>query len=179
MVHILDRDVGCIVDLVDELGLINNTLILFTSDNGGHSTIWKGFDTNGPLRGHKRDLTEGGIRVPFIARWPGKVQQGKTSNEIIVFQDMMPTFAELTGAKAPYNIDGISLVNALLEKKQKIQHKYLYWAYGHCRDRYDQAVRMENWKGIRHGQDGYFGSICASVFGVVSASDSGPNCAII
>lgn len=154
MVHILDRDVGRIVDLVDELGLKNNTLIIFTSDNGGHSTIWKGFDTNGPLRGHKRDLTEGGIRVPFIARWSGKVQQGKTSNEIIAFQDMMPTFAELTGAKAPYNIDGISLVNALLGKKQKIQHKYLYWDYGHCRDRYDQAVRMENWKGIRHGQDG-------------------------
>lgn len=154
MVDILDRDVGQIVDLVDELGLKNNTLIIFTSDNGGHSTIWKGFDTNGPLRGYKRDLTEGGIRVPFIARWPGKVIEGKTSDEIIAFQDMMPTFAELIGSKITENIDGISVVDALMGKEQKQKHKYLYWDYGHCRNSYNQAVRLGNWKGIRLGQGG-------------------------
>jgi arylsulfatase A-like enzyme len=152
MVYLLDRDVGRIVELIDELGLKDNTLIVFTSDNGGHSVIWKGFDTNGPLRGYKRDVTEGGIRVPFIARWPGHVPEGKTSDEVIAFQDMMPTFAALAGTSIPKNIDGISVVNALLGKKQQEKHPYLYWDYGHCRNRYDQAVRMGNWKGIRLGQ---------------------------
>lgn len=152
MVHMLDRDVGRIVDLIDELGIAGNTLIIFTSDNGGHSTIWKEFDTNGPFRGYKGDLTEGGIRVPFIARWPGKIPENKTSDEIIAFQDMMPTFAELAGVNPPKNIDGISVVNALTGNEQTKKHKYLYWDYGHRRDRYDQAVRFENWKGIRLGQ---------------------------
>jgi len=154
MIHLLDGDVGRIVDLVDDLGIKDNTLIIFTSDNGGHSVIWKAFDTNGPLRGYKRDLTEGGIRVPFIARWPGKIPAGKTSDEIIAFQDMMPTFAELAGVSRPENIDGISVVKALTGNKQKEKHFYLYWDYGHCRDRYDQAVRLGKWKGVRHGQGG-------------------------
>ncbi len=154
MVNMLDRDVGRIIELLDELGQKDNTLIIFTSDNGGHSVIWKGFDTNGPLRGYKRDLTEGGIRVPFIANWPGKIPEGKISNKIIAFQDMMPTFAELAGARIPENIDGISVVDALMGRKQKQQHNYLYWDYGHCRDRYDKAVRLENWKGIRLGKNG-------------------------
>lgn len=154
MVHMLDRDVGRIVQLVDELGLKENTLIIFTSDNGGHSVIWKEFDTNGPLRGYKRELTEGGIRVPFIARWSGKVPEGKTSDEIISFQDMMPTFAELAGVGIPHKIDGISVVDALWGNKLKEEHPYLYWDYGHCRVRFDQAVRIGNWKGIRHGQSG-------------------------
>jgi arylsulfatase A-like enzyme len=152
MVNMLDRDVGRIVRLVDELGLADNTLIVFTSDNGGHSVIWKAFDTNGPFRGYKRDVTEGGIRVPFIARWPGKIPEGKTSNEMIAFQDMMPTFAEFSGAKAPGKIDGISVANALIGKEQTEKHPYLYWDYGHCRERYDQAVRLGDWKGIRLGQ---------------------------
>ncbi|SHF06304.1 Arylsulfatase A [Fodinibius roseus] len=101
MVHMLDRDVGRIVELVDELGLGKKTLIIFTSDNGGHRTIWKEFDTNGPLRGYKRNLTEGGIRVPFIARWTGTVPAGRVSKEVISFQDMMPTFAELAGVASP------------------------------------------------------------------------------
>jgi len=153
MVHMLDQDVGRIVDLVDELCLTENTLIVFTSDNGGHSILWDGFDTNGPLRGYKRDLTEGGIRVPFIARWPGKIPAGAISDEIIAFQDVMPTFAELAGVKKPENIDGISVVPALMGGTLKKQHPYLYWDYGHCRDRYDQAVRVGKWKGIRLGKD--------------------------
>ena len=154
MVYMLDRDVGRIVRLVDELGLKDNTLIIFTSDNGGHSVIWKGFDTNGPLRGYKRDVTEGGIRVPFIASWPGHIPKGKTTDEVIAFQDMMPTFAELAKTHSPNNIDGISILNTLLGKDQQKKHSYLYWDYGHCRNRYDQAVRLGNWKGIRLGQDG-------------------------
>lgn len=151
MVHMLDKDVGRIVELVEELGLKDNTLIVFTSDNGGHSVIWKEFDTNGPLRGYKRDLTEGGIRVPFIASWPGHIREGKTSDEVIAFQDMMPTFAQLAGTSIPENIDGVSVIDAFLGNNQKETHPYLYWDYGHCRNRYDQAVRMGKWKGIRLG----------------------------
>ena len=149
----LDRDVGRIVDLVDRLGLKESTLIVFTSDNGGHSTIWDGFDTNGPLRGYKRDLTEGGIRVPFITRWPGKVPAGETSDEMVAFQDMLPTFAELANENIPVFVDGISVVDAFLGHKLRETHPYLYWDYGHCRGRYDQAVRIGKWKGIQYGKN--------------------------
>ena len=153
MVHRLDGAVGRIVDLVDELDLARKTLIVFTSDNGGHAEVWKEFDTNGPLRGYKRHMTEGGIRVPFIARWPGTVPAGRVSHEIITFQDMMPTFAELAGATCPEEVDGTSVVDALRGGRVKHPHEYLYWDYGHCRTRYDQAVRMDKWKGIRLGRD--------------------------
>ena len=149
MIHRLDRDIGRIVDLVDELGIAENTLIIFTSDNGGHHTLPKHFNTSGPLRGSKRDLTEGGIRVPFIARWPSRIPAGRTSDEVIAFQDMMPTFAELAEVASPANIDGISVVQALLGNPLPAQREYLYWDYGHCRGRYHQAVRLGNWKGIR------------------------------
>ncbi len=153
MIHILDTDVGRIVHLVDSLGLKENTLIIFTSDNGGHSEVSRMFDTNNPFRGFKGDLTEGGIRVPLIARWPGKIPAGKTTPEVFAFQDILPTFAQLTGGRIPENTDGISMVNALRGKKQKEKHSFLYWDTGHCRERYDQAVRMGKWKGIRTGQE--------------------------
>ncbi len=155
MIHMIDRDLGRIVDLIDELGLKKNTLIIFTSDNGGHPTIPAMLNTSGPLRGFKRNLTEGGIRVPFIACWPGVVPMGRTSDEIIAFQDMMPTFAELAGTAAPKNVDGISVVDALKGKKLSQPHKSLYWDYGHCRGKaYSQAVRMGDWKGIRPSRTG-------------------------
>jgi arylsulfatase A-like enzyme len=154
MIHRLDRDIGRIVDLVDASGLNENTLVIFTSDNGGHASVAKRFNTSGPLRGFKRDLTEGGIRVPFVARWPGVIPAKRTSDEIIAFQDMMPTFAELAGVKTPTNIDGVSVVEALKGGKLLQPREFLYWDYGHCRRRYDQAVRWKNWKGIRAGQDG-------------------------
>jgi arylsulfatase A-like enzyme len=153
MIHMLDRDVGRITNLVDESGLKKNTLIILTSDNGGGATVPKRFRTNGELRGFKRDLTEGGIRVPFIARWPGVVPVGEHSDEVIAFQDMLPTFAELAGAHAPDDIDGISVVSALKGKPFDTPREYLYWDYGHCRKRYDQAVRLGPWKGLRLGAD--------------------------
>jgi arylsulfatase A-like enzyme len=153
MIHRLDRDVGRIVKLVDELGVRQQTLIIFTSDNGGHRGVPERFKTNGPLRGFKRDLTEGGIRVPFIARWPGTIPAGQVSEEVIAFQDMLPTFAELAGVKALADVDGMSVVQALKGKPLDEPHEFLYWDYGHCRARYDQAVRWKDWKGIRHGRD--------------------------
>ena len=152
MVHRLDKDVGRILDRLDQHGLTENTLVIFTSDNGGHDTIPAHLKTSGPLRGFKRDLSEGGIRTPFLAQWPGVIPQGAVSNELIAFWDMLPTFAELAGAPAPTGIDGISVTPALLGQQLPEPHAYLYWDYGHCRDRYDQAVRMGHWKGIRLGR---------------------------
>jgi arylsulfatase A-like enzyme len=154
MVHMLDRDVGKIVQLIEDMGLRNNTLIIFTSDNGGHDSVWDAFNTSGPLRGHKRDLTEGGIRVPFIAAWPGMIPAKTVSNEIIAFQDMMPTFAELSGAGVIENTDGISVVEALMGNPLANDRPYLYWDYGHNRDAYLQAVRKGNWKCIRNQTTG-------------------------
>ncbi|MBX7259586.1 MAG: sulfatase-like hydrolase/transferase [Candidatus Hydrogenedentes bacterium] len=153
MIHMLDRDVGRITSLIDELGLTRDTLVIFTSDNGGNDNVPARFDTSGPFRGFKRDLSEGGIRAPFIARWPGVVPMGKTSDEIVAFWDMLPTFAELAGAQPPPHIDGTSITHALRGGNVEKSHEYLYWDYGHCRDRYDQAVRMGKWKGIRLGRE--------------------------
>ena len=154
MVHMLDVDVGRIVDLVDQLGLAENTLIIFTSDNGGHGTISERFHSSGPLRGHKRSLNEGGIRVPFVARWTHMIAPNQTSDEVISFQDMLPTFAELAGVVPPHDLDGVSVVKALQGGQFLPAREFLYWDYGHCRGRYDQAVRWNDWKGIRQGTDG-------------------------
>lgn len=152
MIHILDRDVGRIVQLVDASGLKNDTLIIFTSDNGSHAGAPERFNTSGPLRGFKWNLTEGGIRVPFIARWPGAIPANRSSDQVIAFQDMLPTFAELAGVRPPEQIDGVSVVKALMGGRLDEPREYLYWDYGHCRRRYDQAVRWKDWKGIRLGR---------------------------
>lgn len=152
MIYRLDKDVGKIVKLIDELGIRENTLIIFTSDNGGHSDTWKGFKTNGLLKGYKRDMYEGGIRVPFIASWPGVIPAGQQSDEVIGFQDMLPTFAGLANAALPENIDGISVIEAMKGKALPANDRVLYWDFGHARKRYDQAVRIGNWKGIRRGK---------------------------
>lgn len=153
MVQMLDQDVGRIVKLIDDNGLTDDTLIVFTSDNGGHSGVPDRFQTSGPLRGFKSELTEGGIRVPFIARWPNTVPANRTSNKVIAFQDMLPTFAELAGATVSGATDGLSIAGHLTGNGSVAERDYLYWDYGHCRDRYDQAVRWQNWKGIRLGRD--------------------------
>ena len=150
MITRLDRDVGRIVELVDALGLADKTLIIFTSDHGPWSGMPKLFDSSGPLRGEKRQLYEGGIRVPLIARWPSHVPGGAVSDEVVAFWDMLPTFAELANTSAPKDIDGISVVAALRGGKVESPHDYLYWDYGHARDVYHQAVRMGDWKAVRH-----------------------------
>jgi len=146
MVSWMDRDVGRLVDLLRELKLERRTLVIFTSDNGPHSEgghRHEVFDANGPLRGFKRDLYEGGIRVPTIAWWPGVVEAGTTCSEALAFWDFLPTACELAGTKAPPGLDGISFVNALRGMKQR-SHDYLYWKYGR-----KEAVRAGNWKLVR------------------------------
>jgi arylsulfatase A-like enzyme len=154
MVSRMDRDVGRIVSKLKKLGLDNNTLILFTSDNGphkegGHDPEY--FNSNGPLRGVKRDLYEGGIRVPMIARWPKSIKPGTKCDHISAFWDFMPTCAELAGAKIPKGIDGISYAPVLSGKPEKQQtHEYMYWEF-HERG-LTQAVRMGDWKAFRPGK---------------------------
>jgi len=153
MVKRLDDDVERIVRHIQRLGLSENTLIIFTSDNGPlGSGPSEELNNNGPLRGAKRSLYEGGIRVPFIASWPGEIPHGTVSDEVIVFWDLLSTFAEISGADAPTAIDGISIVNALKGRGLSDKRDYLYWDYGHTRPRYDQTVRVGDWKGIRFGR---------------------------
>lgn len=150
MVNILDDQVGEIMDKVHELGIAENTLIIFTSDNGPHKEGGADpdyFDSNGPLKGYKRDLYEGGIRVPMMAYWPSKIQPGSTSNHPSAFWDFFPTAIEIAGVKKEFTgIDGISFLPTLVGKEQK-SHPYLYWEFLERGGR--QAVLMNQWKGIR------------------------------
>ena len=149
MITRLDHDVGRLVDLVDELGLTERTLIIFSSDNG---PSWVGgvdrefFASSGGLNGRKAQLLEGGIRVPMLARWPGVVPAGSESAHISGFQDLLPTLCELAGASAPDPCDGLSLVPTLRgEASQQARHPYLYWEYR----RREQALLLEDWKALR------------------------------
>ena len=153
MVSRLDRDVGKIADLVDELGLAKNTLILFTSDNGPTSAGGadpKFFDGNGPYRGIKFEFYDGGIRCPMIARWPGKVEAGSETDHISAHWDFAATAADIAGAAPMKNTDGISFLPTLLgETADQKQHEYLYWE---CASKNGvQAVRMGNWKAVVKG----------------------------
>ncbi len=151
MVTRLDRYVGEILDKLKQLGLDKKTIAMFTSDNGPHGEGGanpKYFNSSGGLRGMKRDLYEGGIRVPMIARWPGKIKAGSGSDHISAFWDVMPTLAELAGANAPENIDGISFVPTLLgQKRKQKEHDYLYWEFHERGGK--QAVRKGKWKAVR------------------------------
>ncbi len=151
MISHLDSDVGRLLSTLEEYGIDENTLVLFTSDNGPHQEGGYDpdfFDANGPLRGIKRDLYEGGIRVPLIAHWPGHVPAGTTTNHVSYFGDMMATFAELMQVPAPDSLQSISMVPTLLgEPDEQRPHNYLYWEFYEQGSR--QAVRMGNWKAIR------------------------------
>jgi arylsulfatase A-like enzyme len=151
MVTHLDDQVGDLMKLLNNLNIDDNTIVIFTSDNGphregGHDPDF--FNSNSELRGYKRDLYEGGIRVPMIVRWPGHIAAGTTTDHISAFWDVLPTFAEIAGANAPKSIDGISFLPALLGKtpKQK-QHEYLYWEFYEVGGK--QAVRKGNYKAVK------------------------------
>ena len=155
MIDKMDSDIGRVLQLVKDLGLDENTYIFFTSDNGPHREGGgdpEFFNSSGQLRGVKRDLYEGGIRVPMIVRAPGKVPAGKTRSDIWAFWDIMPTFNELTGVKPPQNIDGLSFMNALSGKTQKQKHDYLYWQFNE--GEFKEAILQENWKLIRYKEKG-------------------------
>ena len=153
MISRMDRDIGRLLEKLQQRGMDRDTLVIFTSDNGPHKEGGVDpafFDSNGPLRGIKRDLYEGGIRVPMIARWPGRIEPGTESDHISAFWDILPTFAEIAGAEPAKNTDGISLLPTLLGRAQR-EHEYLYWEFHERGPR--QAVRMGKWKAVRMAPD--------------------------
>ena len=150
MVQRLDDYVGQVVGQLKKLGLDKNTLIVFTSDNGPHKeggNTPEFFNSNGGYRGIKRDLYEGGIRVPMIMRWPAMIEKGKTSNQTGAFWDFLPTFAELVQQPLKTKVDGISIMPTIISKGNQQQHEYFYWEFHENGGR--QAVRMGEWKGVR------------------------------
>lgn len=156
MITRLDRYVGDVVAALDELHLAESTLVIFTSDNGPSppNNDLELFDSNGPLRGRKGELYEGGIRAPFFARWKGTIAPGSTSDVLTSFWDFLPTAAELAGAAPPAGLDGLSLVPALTGAGEQKQHEYLYWEHpGADAGAYYRAARMGNWKAVRRGAD--------------------------
>jgi arylsulfatase A-like enzyme len=152
MITRMDGDVGRIMSLIKELGIEENTLVIFTSDNGpwqGVPTPIEFFDSNGPLRGGKREMYEGGVRVPFIAKWKNTIPASSTSDHIITFWDLLPTVADMIGYPSPLETDGLSFLPVMLGNPgEALQHRYLYWDYGHIRDEFMQGVRYGKYKGI-------------------------------
>ena len=153
MITRLDAGVGAVMARLKELGLDERTLVIFTSDNGPHreggpNYAPEFFTASGPLRGIKRDLWDGGIRVPFIARWPGRIKAGAESAQVGYFGDMMTTLAEIAGATPPANLDSISLGPTLLGRGTQAKHDYLYWEF--YEGGVSQTVLLgDRWKGLR------------------------------
>jgi arylsulfatase A-like enzyme len=151
MMENLDNQIGHILGMLEEMGIEENTLVMFSSDNGAHKegghdpTYW---NSTGSLRGHKRDMHEGGIRTPMLARWPGTIEAGTTTDHLSCFQDILPTAAEIVGQPSPDDIDGISFLTTLTGEGKQTAHDYLYWEFckGENQDIFSQAVRQGKWK---------------------------------
>ena len=159
-ITLLDKQVGRLLEKLKEINQLDNTLILFTSDNGphyakdGHELEF--FDSNGQFKGGKRDLYEGGIRVPLIAYWDQNILPGSVSNHVSSFQDIMPTFSEIIGFESVHDTDGVSFLPTLLSKRQE-KHKFLNWEFQLSgwfqtipNGGFRQSVRLENWKAVRY-----------------------------
>jgi len=147
MISLADRDVGRMLKLLKELDLDENTIVFYTSDNGPNRQFLKQFHSAAGLRGTKRSLYEGGIRMPMVVRWPGKVPAGAVSDFVWTFTDVMPTAAAIAGIEPPAGLDGMSVLPTLLGKKQS-SHEMLYWEF---HSPFHQAVRAGRFKGVRFG----------------------------
>ncbi len=154
MISLMDNHIGQILSQLENLNLTNDTLIMFTSDNG--PTYVSGvdvelFNSTDGLRGLKGDVYEGGIRVPMIAKWPGEIDKGTKSDHISAIWDVMPTLASLTGSDIPDDIDGVSFLPTLTGNGTQQQHDALYWEYHDARWDGAQAARLGKWKAVRLG----------------------------
>ncbi|MDU0355577.1 arylsulfatase [Paraglaciecola aquimarina] len=152
-ITMLDQQIQRLLDKLEQLGELENTFILFTSDNGPHNENHHDrhfFESSGGLKGYKRDVYEGGVRIPAIAFWKGKIKPGKTDH-LAAFYDVMPTLAELANTNTPMQSDGISFLPEALGEKQT-KHEFLYWEIqeGTTVKGFRQAVRMDNWKAVRY-----------------------------
>ena len=151
MVTYLDKSVGLIIKELKEKGLYDHTIIVFTSDNGVHSEGGHDpsyFDSNGPFRGQKRDLYEGGIRTPFVIQWPGVIPQGVVTNHISAFWDFLPTIGELVQADIPQNIDGISYLPTLTGKGTQKEHDCIYYEFFEFGGK-QSIMTPDGWKLVR------------------------------
>ena len=151
MIHLLDTQVGEIVAKLEALGIAENTIVVFTSDNGPHregGADPEYFDSNGIYKGFKRDLYEGGVHVPMIVKWPNTIKAGSTTDHISAFWDIMPTFADVTGAKVADDLDGISFLPTLEGKETQKKHEYLYWEFHEKGGRV--AIRKGKWKAVKY-----------------------------
>jgi arylsulfatase A len=149
MITRMDRDIGRLVELLQKRGVERRTLVMFISDNGPHQEGGADpvfFKSSGGLRGIKRDLYEGGIRVPMVAQWPGTIPAGRTSDHVWAHWDVLPTLADVAGAPIPPGLDGLPMTRALRGEAQST-HQFMYWEF-HERG-FQQAVRMGNWKAVR------------------------------
>ena len=152
MIYRLDRAVGRILGALRHFQLDKRTVVFFTSDNGPHAEEGidpRFFDSTRGLRGRKGSLFEGGIRVPLLARWPGRIRAGVVSDHLCAAWDLFPTVADIVGIKAKGNIDGISFLPTLLNRRQR-RHDYLYWEI-HEAGHFARAIRRGHWKGIQTG----------------------------
>ena len=152
MISRMDRDLGVLFQRLKDHDIDEKTIVFFTSDNGPHREGGNNSDfndSNGPLKGVKRDLTDGGIRVPMIVRWPGHIEEGSTSHFAGAFWDVMPTLAELagTGKQVPGDIDGLSFLPSLLQQGTQTEHEYLYWAFYERGG--SRALRSGDWKAVQ------------------------------
>ena len=150
MVTLLDNQVGELMQAVKDLGLENNTIVIFTSDNGPHlegGADPEYFNSNGPLRGYKRDVYEGGVRVPMLVRWPEKIEAGQKNDHVSAFWDVLPTVADILQVKIPVATDGISFLPSLLGDEQP-RHDYLYWEFHELGGR--RALRQSSWKLVQY-----------------------------
>ena len=157
MVSMVDRNVGQVLDLLAELELEDDTLVVFCGDNGGQDRFRSNAHPRGfygpnvdprsgvEFRGGKGNLYEGGLRIPFVARWPGRVPAGQVNEHVFYQPDVLPTLAALCGAETPTDVDGLSFLPSLLQQGEQATHDFLYWEYGG-----QLAVRMGDWKGILH-----------------------------
>ncbi|HTI73127.1 MAG TPA: arylsulfatase [Candidatus Limnocylindria bacterium] len=152
MIARLDADVGVLLATLDRYRLDRQTLVIFASDNGPHSeggVTNTFFQSSGPFRGQKRSLYEGGIRVPFIVRWPKYVKPSQTNDLTIALWDVLPTLAEVAGATRPQGLDGVSFAQSLYGREQKRKHDSLYWEFHEYG--YQKAVRFGDWKALSLG----------------------------
>lgn len=155
MVTRMDTDIGKLMALLKELGIDDDTMVFFASDNGPQGRDEGGFDpdffaSHGAFRGIKRDLYEGGIRVPLIVRWPGQIKANQVSRQAWANYDLLPTLDALAGVKSPAGIDGISMLQAVMGRRER-GHEYLYWEFHE--GEYAQAVRLGRWKAVRKSSD--------------------------
>ena len=149
MVTRLDSDVQRVMDILTEKGIADNTIIVFTSDNGthregGHTGF---FNSSGDFRGVKRDLYEGGVRTPYIVKWNGVIEPGSVTNHISAFWDFLPTVCDITGSAVPHGVDGVSFLPTLTGKGEQTKHDYLYFEFHEMGGR--QSILKDGWKLIR------------------------------